>query len=294
MDNLLDLVKPINTYKDIIQATGLNYISLDASKQSTGLSIVHNQELRTTSFKCELNLPKTHPLYFYELSKAYASELEKHIPEDNYEAIFIEDIFMGSFVQSYQVLFAVAFGIGLYLDTTKSTFNNIVKVDNKTWKTKLKRLANRTDRSYEKDKIEINKSLTILGITEDLLGNKVFGKQDQLDSIGILLVGLSDTLKQTQKVSKIKKELLTLEQAKSTRRKAESILKEALDELGIAYLDTEGTLLVDKLPTDDELVELAKEKNKWYKLNIKNVGIYGIKQGFITQDQYAILLFKKA
>ena len=292
MDNLLDSVKPISTYKDIIQATGLNYISLDASKQSTGLSVVHNQELCTTSFKCELDLPKTHPLYFYELSKAYASELEKHIPEDNYEAIFIEDIFMGSFVQSYQVLFAVAFGIGLYLDTTKSTFNNIIKVDNKTWKTKLKKLANRTDRSYEKDKIEINKSLTILGIKEDLLGNKTFGKQDQFDSLGILLVGLSDMLKPTHKVSKIKKELFTLEQTKSTRRKAELISKEALDDLGIAYSNIDNSIIIDKLPSDDELAELAKEKNKWYKVNIKNVGIYGIKQGFITQDSYTILLFR--
>lgn len=250
-----------------ISQSGGNILALDISQSSTGLALWGGATLQTLSFEVE-KPPKDDVFYFYNLAKNFENLLHEIIPPGHYSYVFVEDIFVGQFIQSYQTLAALANGLDMYLHSKAITYNNFYRINNQQWKKELRDFAGLTDiKQMKKDKYEIQKAFEKLEYIDPQKDKNKSGLQDRLDAVGIMIGGLKlvekDGIKETIKY-RVKYEYFDEESYKRLTR----------DIVEIDMMET------NKIITRTDLNKLIKQPDQWYSFKVKSTGALGIRKRF--------------
>lgn len=277
----LSEITVLTDYKDILATSKGNALALDISPSSTGVAMLIDGKLTTKVIS--VPAPDKGDVFFnLNLAKAFISKLCEEIPRVHYETVAIEDIYGGAYVQTYRLLLSLAMGFDLYMQSGLFTYNSYMKLENRSWKSKLRRLAGVTGKQYLKDKEDIQRSLSELGVTKDTLTVKDRGLQDQFDAIGVLLVAITtEGTGHTEIKARytLTIEFYTEEQLLSLKRKTK---------------DIKSPYAANHTHTRKELLMLAEDDSVWYKIEVRTTGSLGIKKGFqetIGGPNY--ILFKK-
>lgn len=255
----------IDTYEDVLQMEKGRVLALDISQNSTGYALWDKGVLTTGTFATEIP-PKGDVLYNYKLAMNFKKQLESLVPSGYYDLIVIEDIFGGQYLNTYKVLSTLAMGFDIFVTSDHVTYGSYMKVDNRQWKSELRKLAGKQGKVYLKDKEDIEESLTMLGVTEEVLGG-TSGKQDQRDALGLLLTGICK-LKSPDKAPQVRYRLeyhlMNKDQLGKSRRAYELITSPH----GKTYVHNK-----------EDLEAIASKEGQWYVIEVNSLGMMGIEKG---------------
>lgn len=172
------------SFENIVPKEG-SFLGLDISKSSTGVCIVEGGEKRT--YNISLNMfsetisTKNHQEVL--LRRRLKSELLTELEGKHFNAIIIEDAFVGENPKDARLLFALNTAIDELILDGLCSCDEFYRVENSKWKSWLWK---NVDASGEfkglNDKIRIQECLYKLGIVES--GE---GFQDRLDATGMLV-----------------------------------------------------------------------------------------------------------
>ena len=157
------------------------YLGLDISKDSAGIAIFNNGEKHGYNAKLKSDKTRHHDEVLMR------RELKNDILEAcgdirNYNTVVIEDVFVGDNPAVARLLFALNTAIDeLILDGLISC-DKFLRVNNQQWKSWLYSVDVFGESTGLKDKLKIDKCLSLLGIEDSGAGY-----QDRLDAMGMVL-----------------------------------------------------------------------------------------------------------
>lgn len=157
------------------------YLGLDISKDSAGIAVFNNGE--KYGYNARLKSDKTRPHDEVLMRRELKSDiLEACGNIKQYNTIVVEDVFVGDNPAVARLLFALNTAIDeLILDGLISC-DKFLRVNNQQWKSWLYSVDVFGESTGLKDKLKIDKCLSLLGI--EASGT---GYQDRLDAMGMVL-----------------------------------------------------------------------------------------------------------
>ena len=165
------------TYDNITPKNGV-YLSLDVSKNSTGVTLIENGERVVGNIVLEEQVGD-HKEVLYR--RALKRDLLQLVEGKDFDLIIIEDAYVGENPDTVRLLFALNTAIDEMILDGICTCKKFLRVSNKLWKSWLSVVDSTHAYKGLNDKEKIRNYLEILGITDDREGY-----QDRLDSMGML------------------------------------------------------------------------------------------------------------
>lgn len=164
---------------NIVPSKGL-YLGLDISKNSSGITLIENGERVTANSKLE-DIKGVHKETL--LRRALKEDLKQLVEGKVFDAIVIEDVFVGENAETVRLLFALNTAIDELILDGVCGCREFIRVSNQMWKSWLCKVLDTqgvTKGLNDKEKIRI--CLEMIGVVET--GE---GYQDRLDSTGLLV-----------------------------------------------------------------------------------------------------------
>lgn len=173
------------SYKDIIPPKG-NFLGLDFSKLSSGISLIENGEIQTTNISlknvdCRSDVGLSKEIFY---RKALKQSLIDIMDNRDFDVVVVEDVFTGENVGTSRVLYSINTVIDELIYEGIFHVKKLVRVQSKVWKSWLSKSYDGVDSLKGlNDKIKVEGYLKNLGYAED----KTKGYQDRLDATGMIL-----------------------------------------------------------------------------------------------------------
>lgn len=169
---------PAKGFFDIVPKEG-RFLSLDVSKNSTGVTYVDNGEKIVGNIILEdFKGPHKEVL----LRRGLKRDLLELVEGKEFDVILIEDAFVGENADTVRTLFALNTAIDELILDGVCTCKDFIRVHNQRWKSWLYKLDTVGAVKGYNDKEKVKYCMSLLGVHEE--GN---GFQDRLDSMGILV-----------------------------------------------------------------------------------------------------------
>lgn len=166
-------------WERVVPEEGL-YLGLDVSAESTGISIIENSSRFSANIIVDSdNCKGVHKEVL--MRRALKSDLRELIKGKDFDAILIEDVYIGENAQTVRLLYALNTAIDEMILDEECSCKEFLRVSNKTWKSWLSKVDTEGLAKGYNDKEQIQIYMDILGITEE--GE---GFQDRLDAGGML------------------------------------------------------------------------------------------------------------
>lgn len=160
------------------------FVGLDLSVHSSGLSYISGDTVYAETFDATKGLDKDDPLYEGRVRLAVKGILTDFISSHNPDYVILEDVFNGATPKVYRQLMNINNIVDeLILSNTIDT--QLVRVNNRVWKSWLVSKVPSDSVKYMTDKIRVEVSLAYYGLTRFDVDHK--GYQDEFDSIGMAL-----------------------------------------------------------------------------------------------------------
>lgn len=167
---------------DALLAQGYSLLALDLSYSSTGVSWVLDGELSSGNIYLTEDVTTEDELYEARIRLQLKNDLLEAFQGIHWDCIIIEDVFFGVNPKTYRQLVSLNTAIDELVLEGSLSADQVLRIQNKTWKSWLKPLLPGTRSGYLNDKVFIQEALATLGIYEE--GR---GYQDRLDSQGMIL-----------------------------------------------------------------------------------------------------------
>ena len=171
---------PVNL--NILDNNTHSYVGLDLSTHSCGLSYVDGSQVYAEVFDPSKNLDNSDVYYDGQLRMKLKEKMLEFINERQPEFVVLEDVFNGHTAKVYRQLMNLNNILDeLILNGDVST--EMVRVNNRVWKSWLMSQVPESSVKYLTDKLKVEISLAYYGLTRDMVDYK--GYQDELDAIGM-------------------------------------------------------------------------------------------------------------